>query len=101
MGAGVDAGATRAVRRSARWAGALCGTVLAPRQDTSATEEPDRSPLTCISPSSAFRHPQVINAKVPYLASWNASKTLLGACQDLKAQIVRAPRQQPPDGANY
>ena len=44
---------------------------------------------------------QVVAAKVPYLASWNPSKTLLGACNELKGLIARASRQQPPDGAQF
>jgi ubiquitin-conjugating enzyme E2 variant len=43
----------------------------------------------------------VVIAKVPYLASWNPKKTLLGAVQDIKGLLMRAPRSQPPDGVNY
>lgn len=72
----------------------------------------------------------VVAAKVPYLASWNSSKTMLGALQvclcsspgprgtvmsctccpppcsalppqDIKALMNKAPRAQPADGTNY
>ena len=69
----------------------------------------------------------IIVAKVPYLASWNSSKTMLGALQvcqcltstplrgsigstcrllgpspqDIKALMNKAPRAQPADGTNY
>jgi ubiquitin-conjugating enzyme E2 variant len=43
----------------------------------------------------------VSSAKVPYLASWNPSKTMLGALQEIKALMARAPRAQPPEGTNY
>jgi hypothetical protein len=44
---------------------------------------------------------QVIAAKVPYLASWNSSKTLHGTLQEIKGLIARAPRAQPADGTTY
>ena len=50
---------------------------------------------------TALLSAQVVAAKVPYLASWNPSKTLLGACNELKGLIARASRQQPPDGAQF
>ena len=40
-------------------------------------------------------------AKVPYLASWNTSKTMHGALMDIKGLILKASRSQPPEGANY
>ncbi len=40
-------------------------------------------------------------AKVPYLASWNPSKSLHGVLTDIKGLIARASRQQPPDGSNF
>ena len=40
-------------------------------------------------------------AKVPYLASWNAGKTMHGALTEIKGLIARASRAQPPEGANY
>ena len=72
---------------------------------------PHAAPPACC-PACALRHPrrpaprrpralQVVAAKVPYLSSWNGSKTMLGALTELKALISRASRAQPPDGANY
>jgi ubiquitin-conjugating enzyme E2 variant len=43
----------------------------------------------------------VLPAKVPYLASWNPSKTMLGALQDIKTLMAKAPRSQPAEGASY
>jgi len=43
----------------------------------------------------------VLPAKVPYLAAWHAGKTMLGALQEIKALMARAPRAQPPEGASY
>lgn len=43
----------------------------------------------------------VLPAKVPYLASWHAGKSMLGALQEIKALMARAPRTQPPEGATY
>ena len=40
-------------------------------------------------------------AKVPYLASWNPSKTMHGALSEIKGLISKAPRAQPPEGQNY
>ncbi len=40
-------------------------------------------------------------AKVPYLATWNATKTMHGALTDIKGLISRASRSQPPEGQNY
>ncbi len=40
-------------------------------------------------------------AKVPYLASWNPSKTMIGVLQEIKQLIQRAPRAQPADGTNF
>lgn len=40
-------------------------------------------------------------AKVPYLASWNPSKTMYGALQEIRNLIARASRAQPPEGANF
>lgn len=39
--------------------------------------------------------------KVPYLASWNSSKTMHGALTDIKGLINRASRSQPADGTNF
>jgi hypothetical protein len=44
----------------------------------------------------------VVAAKVPYLSSWNASKSsMYGALTEVKGLISRASRAQPPDGATY
>lgn len=43
----------------------------------------------------------VVNGKVPYLASWNTGKTMHGALAELKQLMARAPRQQPADGVNF
>jgi ubiquitin-conjugating enzyme E2 variant len=43
----------------------------------------------------------VIPARVPYLASWNATKSLHGTLTDVKNQLARAQRAQPPDGAKF
>lgn len=40
-------------------------------------------------------------AKVPYLATWNPSKTMHGALSEIKNLIARAPRAQPADGTTY
>ncbi len=45
--------------------------------------------------------PQVIASRVPYLASWNPSKTMMGALNEIKAVIMRAPRAQPADGTTF
>ena len=60
-----------------------------------------RAALLRSSPRTHAAGEQVVNAKVPYLASWNPSKTLLGACNEIKGLIARASRQQPPDGAQF
>lgn len=45
---------------------------------------------------------RVSAAKVPYLASWNASKTMLGALSEVKGLLVRAnARLQPAEGEHY
>lgn len=44
---------------------------------------------------------QVLPARMPYLASWNSSKSIMGALNELKALIARAPRAQPADDATY
>ena len=67
-----------------------------PRRRCSAPRRPRRA----AAPRSV-RSPQVVAAKVPYLASWNSTKTLIGACNELKGLIMKAPRQQPPDGTNF
>jgi ubiquitin-conjugating enzyme E2 variant len=43
----------------------------------------------------------VLPAKLPYLAGWKPTHSLLGALNEVKALIVRASRAQPPDGQNY
>jgi ubiquitin-conjugating enzyme E2 variant len=40
-------------------------------------------------------------AKVPYLASWNASKTMHGALTEIKGLISKASRSQPPEESRY
>lgn len=45
---------------------------------------------------------RVVPAKVPYLAAWNQSKTMLSALQEIKVLLMRAnARLQPPDGTNF
>jgi len=44
----------------------------------------------------------VIAAKVPYLSSWNSSKSMYGALNEIKMFIAsRASRAQPPEGVNF
>jgi len=43
----------------------------------------------------------VQSSKFPYLATWNASKTMHGVLTELKVMIGRASRQQHPDGTNF
>lgn len=54
-----------------------------------------------ITMDAVDRTGNVIPAKVPYLASWSAGKTLHGALTDIKALIARAPRAQPAEGTDY
>ena len=44
---------------------------------------------------------QVRPDRLPYLASWDRSKSMFGALTELKALIARASRSQPPDGSSY
>ncbi len=44
---------------------------------------------------------QVLPARVPYLASWDASKTMHGALTEIKNMLNRGQRVQPPDGSQY
>lgn len=44
---------------------------------------------------------QVIPARVPYLASWSASKSMQGALSDIKTLIYRSPRSQPAETATF
>ena len=39
--------------------------------------------------------------RVPYLASWDRSKSMFGALQELKGIIARSPKSQPSDGSTY
>lgn len=43
----------------------------------------------------------MIASKVPYLATWNSSKSMLAALTEIKALIQRAPRSQPPEGSSF
>ena len=43
----------------------------------------------------------VVAAKVPYLASWNSSKNMYGALNEIKLAIGRASRAQPPESATF
>ena len=55
-----------------------------------------RVTLECVDPRG-----NVMVGKVPYLASWNGTKTLYGALTEIKHMLARAPKTQPPDGTNY
>ena len=43
----------------------------------------------------------VLPAKVPSLAAWNPSKTMMTALIDIKNLIARASRSQPSEGSKY
>ena len=44
---------------------------------------------------------QVRPERLPYLGSWDRSKSMFGALQELKGVIARAPKSQPSDGSTY
>lgn len=58
------------------------------------------SPHLCV-PRCCPPCAQILPAKVPYLASWNPSKTMHGVLTDIKGLLAKASRAQPPDGSNY
>ena len=43
----------------------------------------------------------VTAARVPYLASWNPSKTMMGALTEIKTLIHRSSRSQPAEGSTF
>jgi hypothetical protein len=45
--------------------------------------------------AAATRAPQVIKERLPYLATWAASKNMYGALTELKTMISSATRAQP------
>jgi len=60
-----------------------------------------RSTMPCARFGPPRPAPQVLKDKLPYLATWTASKNMYGALAELKTMISSAPRAQPPDGAHY
>jgi len=54
-----------------------------------------------IAMESVDKSGNVLPAKVPYLATWNSSKTMHGALTEIKALIARAPRVQPAEGSEF
>jgi ubiquitin-protein ligase len=53
--------------------------------------------MDCVDPATGRVRPE----RVPYLASWNANKSMHGALSEIKALIARAPRAQPAEDATY
>ena len=43
----------------------------------------------------------IVNAKFPFLQTWNSSKSMHGALNEIKSFIARASKMQPPEGANF
>jgi hypothetical protein len=43
----------------------------------------------------------VTASKIPYLSSWNSTKTMYGALIEVRNLLAKAPRNQPADGTNF
>lgn len=56
----------------------------------------DKISMDCVDASGL-----VAASKVPYLASWSSSSTMLGALQAIKQLMARAPRGQPAEGTRF
>jgi ubiquitin-protein ligase len=52
-------------------------------------------------PSPSVPLAQVTASKIPYLSSWNSTKTMYGALIEVRNLLAKAPRNQPADGTNF
>jgi ubiquitin-protein ligase len=52
-------------------------------------------------PSPSVPLVQVTASKIPYLSSWNSTKTMYGALIEVRNLLAKAPRNQPADGTNF